>query len=261
MIFTVDPTTDVVTAAGNTLKDGTPVRVSSSVKLPAPLDPARVYFLRDRAGATFKLALFDGDAALDFADAGEGVHDIRATRMSALDSLYTDVERFFRDKGLSEYLGWGRRELTKQINQKPGTRAGRVIWIPGDDTGKTGELGAPKFGKRIPRTVLSWRELATVHIWGRDATAPNDERAHYRVARDLFEQVCRAIDGSSSGMVKYSNPTWNVDTPVERVFGCELTFEVTVDGRVCDAAPAVVNPTIPSFTSAMVFPDGEVPVP
>lgn len=265
MIFTADAGTNLLTtASAHELADGTPLRVSSSTKLPAPLEPGRVYFARDTATAVdqLRLARWDGGAVVDLTDTGSGVHEVRTTRLSALDALYLGLEQHFADEGLDEVLDWGRRALTKQVNQKPGTRAGRVVVVPGDDTGKAGAFVPPRLVGMRPRTVAQWNEVASVHVWGRDATAPNDERAHYRVVRDLLEQVVRGLRKTAPGTYLLSDPTWTAE-PVELVFGAELVVRVTVEGRLSDASPSVVRPplAVDFSESVMVFPDGDEPAP
>lgn len=265
MIFTADAGTNLLTtASAHGLVDTTPLRVSSSTKLPAPLDPGRVYFARDTATAVdqLRLARWEGAPAVDLTDVGTGAHDLRTTRVSALDALFMGLEQHFADEGLDEVLEWGRRALTKQVNQKPGTRAGRVVVVPGDDTGKAGAFVPPRLVGMRPRTVAQWNEVASIHVWGRDATAPTDERAHYRVVRDLLEQVVRGLRKTAPGTYVLSDPTWTTE-PVELVFGAELVVRVAIEGRLSDESPSVVHPplAIDSSGSVMVFPDGDEPAP
>jgi len=263
MIFTVDETTDLITtASSHGLKDGTPLRVSSTVKLPAPLEPGRVYFARDTATSAteLRLARWCDSAAIDLTDTGDGDHSLRTTRVSALDALYMGVEQHFFDEGLSEVLEWGRRAITKQTNQQPGTRAGRVLFVPGDDTGKAGAFAPPRLVGMRPRTIAQWNEVATIRVWGFDPTAPRDERAHYRVVRELFEQVVRGLRKTLPGTYLLSDPAWTTE-PVENVFGCELVARVTVEGRLLDARSTFVGVTSVDVDSVMVFQDGDEPAP
>lgn len=262
--FTVDTVTDVCTAAAHGLADGGPIVVSASgtpSALPVPLVAGAIYNVRDVTPNTFKIAYYAGGAAIDLTTAGTGVLDVRNARpTSALDYLYESVRAYFGAAGRLEVLDWGRRALTKQINQAPApARAGRVVFVPGDDTGKAGKLGAPRHPGGYPRAIYSWNELATIHVWGHDPTAPNDERAHYRVGWDLFELTLRALRDAQVGRILMSDPVWTI-APVERVFGCELTFSVTVDGKILDDSVAIVKPTTPDFTAAMAFASGDVPV-
>lgn len=181
--------------------------------------------------------------------------------ITALDTCFTDCVAYFAARSRPEVLAWGRRALTFQTNaQATGDRAGRVVFVPGDDGGKAGVLTPPKEVGGNPPAIFGWGELCTVHVWGRDGSAPDDERMHYRVAFTLFERLCRAIRTSQCGRIEIGNPKWTI-TPVERVFGAELVFELTVHGQIQDAGGVVVNPTTPEMTSAMHFPSGDVFVP
>jgi hypothetical protein len=181
--------------------------------------------------------------------------------ISALDTLFSDCQAYFQAKGRTEVLAWGRRALTHQTNQQPGAdRAGRVTFVPGDDSGKAGVLTPPKEVGGNQFAIFGWGELCTVHVWGRDSTAPSDERAHYRVTFTLFERILRAMRTSQCGRIELGNPKWTV-TPVELVFGAELVFELTVHGRIQESGAALVNDATPGIDSAMQFPNGDVYVP
>jgi hypothetical protein len=188
-------------------------------------------------------------------------------RLSALDAMVNDVQAYFVEVGLAEVVTFGRRGLNYQLNQLPSpARAGRVVFIPGDEEGKAGKLGPPKEIGTIPaRAIYTFAELAEVQVWGRSVDSPNDERAHYRVVWDLFEATLAAIRCSSVGRFDFGDPRWvqtgkGSGTPpggIDRTFGAALVMQIQVHGRVCEPDRAVVNPTTPDVTdSAMSFPDG-----
>lgn len=98
----VDTTDDTVTATGSALLNGDTVRFSTDGTLPVVLAVNRDHFIREAAGAIFKVANVPGGAALDFADGGTGTHTV--TRQVTLpDSLENDVIEtvvsLFRRKG------------------------------------------------------------------------------------------------------------------------------------------------------------------
>lgn len=265
--FTVNPATNVFSAVAHGLVDLQPVVVNLTSSapgdaLPSPLVADVVYNVRDVAPDTFKLAYYAGGSAIDILTSVVGTAEVRDARpISALDKLFEDCRTAFGAAGRLEVLDWGRRALTKQTNQQAASagRAGRVVFVPGDDTGKAGKLGPVRHPGQRPRSIARWDELAQVHVWGRDSISPNDERANYRVVWNLFELVMRAIRESACGRVEHSDPLWTIE-PVERVFGAELTFSVTVHGRVSDDSITVVKPTTPQQTSQISFPGGDITV-
>ena len=76
--FTANSGTDFVTATGHSYTDTTPVVLSTTGTLPAPLATGTVYYVRDRTGDTFKLAATSGGAAIDITDAGTGTHSVNS---------------------------------------------------------------------------------------------------------------------------------------------------------------------------------------
>lgn len=70
-------TSDTITCVGHGLLDGQAVRVrNQGGGLPAPLDEATKYFVRDKTDDTFKLALTQGGAAIDITTIGTGIHKV-----------------------------------------------------------------------------------------------------------------------------------------------------------------------------------------
>jgi len=183
----------------------------------------------------------------------------------ALSLLVADVKALFVAEvsagGATANVVFGKREPTKQVNQGPG-RANRVVFSPGDPSGKAGTLEGAKldrrgvFGgrKRTSRSLATFRELATVYCWACDATdaaTKNDESKQYDAARLLFDQVVRAIYRSPNvghGGFKISGAQW-IQNKVERVDGAEIMFLLEIEAMVPDepglgdAPTAVVNPT------------------
>lgn len=74
--FTANAGTDVITAAIDNVPNLTPVKLSTTGTLPAPLVAGTVYYTRDTSGNDRKLALTSGGAAIDITDTGSGVHTI-----------------------------------------------------------------------------------------------------------------------------------------------------------------------------------------
>lgn len=106
--FTVNTSTDVVTATGHDYIDGTIVQVSVSGggTLPSPLAASTNYYVRDSASNTFKLALTRGGTAIDITTSGTGTFTVTDT---ALDSTmataaYPSPDVYVR-KELTDYEG------------------------------------------------------------------------------------------------------------------------------------------------------------
>ena len=260
--FTVDTVTNKLLAVGHGLAAGARLALevddADNDTLPLPLQPkasrAR-YFVRDVEVDAFRVAYYDGGAAIDLLSAGVGTFAAEEVRIvSAMDALFEDVATYFAALGRAEVLAWGGDELTKQINQSAATRAGRVVWVPGDDSGKFGKLRQATGLSRRPRQIATFEELATVHIWARDpAASRGDERAHYRACWDLFELVLRAVRSSACGRVVLGDPEV-VKEPVEQVFGFALVLPLSIVGGVVEEAPAVVRASV-SWTSSQL--DGQ----
>lgn len=76
LAFTVNATTNVITATGHTLVDGDKFRADSTTTLPGGLSADTDLFARDVSGSTLKAALTSGGAAIDITDTGTGTHTL-----------------------------------------------------------------------------------------------------------------------------------------------------------------------------------------
>ena len=177
----------------------------------------------------------------------------------ALSLLVADVKALFTaEGGPTANVVFGKREPAKQINQGPG-RANRVVFTPGDPKGTAGSYEGAKIhrrgfgsGRKASKSLLTFREKATVYCWAVDATskeALNDEAKQYDAARLLHDYVVRAIYRSPNvghGTFKLSGPQWFQDKK-ERVYGAEIMFTLEFEAMVPDEAPTIatdiVNPT------------------
>lgn len=74
--FTADAASDVCTAALHRMQDGQQVKLTSTTTLPGGLSLETVYYVRDSAANTFKLAATSGGSAIDITSAGTGTHTI-----------------------------------------------------------------------------------------------------------------------------------------------------------------------------------------
>jgi hypothetical protein len=88
--FTVNATTDVFNVTGHTFINGETVMVSNSGgALPAPLSAATLYYVRDVAANTFKLALTAGGTAVNITTTGTGTNSVQ--RVIDVDLYGTDA--------------------------------------------------------------------------------------------------------------------------------------------------------------------------
>jgi len=178
----------------------------------------------------------------------------------ALTLLVADVKALFTADGNTANVVFGPREPAKQINQGTG-RANRVVFSPGDPTGKAGSYEGAKVTRRGPtfsgrkasKALLTFRERATVYCWAVDATTKdtlNDESKQYDAARLLHDDVIRAIYRSPNvghGSFTVSAPQWLRDKK-ERVYGAEIMFQLEFEAMIPDEPhtlpTAIVNPTV-----------------
>lgn len=153
--------------------------------------------------------------------------------------LYTSMVANLTEYLVTAKVVFGQREPVKQLNQGVG-RANRVVFEPGDPSGKAGSPEPLRNPGGNPRPVGRLGEIATVYCWGYDHDHKNDESAHYAVARALFGQVFRALRNAGFGNLKFGAVEWIVDK-MERRFGYECRFTVTFGTAILDAnLPTVI---------------------
>jgi len=151
-------------------------------------------------------------------------------------NLFDEVKTRLTAATVDATVVFGKREVTKQINQGPG-RANRVVFVPGDEAGALGAYEpvrepGPNLrsrviagGRRTPRSLWDWHVAGRVYVWAFDGTAPEDERKQWDAMVELHDYVVEAIHGAASGNYKIRAPKDPAKT-VERRFGCETMFVV-----------------------------------
>lgn len=159
--------------------------------------------------------------------AAEYYFDAVAARFTAEGTAATNV------------FGW------RSVQQHPDSN--RVSWVPGDPSGKMGELVGAKQPGRNPRSIATVRELFTVYIDAVDTSDLENERVQYHAARLLFDAWFRALYLAGHGNIAVRSVDWNGDALVRR-YGCTLRVTVSIDGMVPDTAAALA----PVDTSAIV---------
>lgn len=125
----------------------------------------------------------------------------------------------------------------------------RIVWVPGDDaTGAAAaEIGPARQPGRNPRPLATVYELATVYVEALDVNAPEDERAQYEAARELFDLWWRAVHLAAYGTVTLRALAW-VNATKERRAGAALRAVLAIEAPVVDLPAAIA----PADTSALI---------
>lgn len=111
----------------------------------------------------------------------------------------------------------------------------RIVWVPGDDTsGAIGDVAGAKYPGRNPRPLATLHELFTVYLEGVDTSAPENERAQYKVARLLFDAWYRAAHLVAHGTFQIRSVGW-LTGKKERRRGATIRVLVSVEAMVADA--------------------------
>jgi len=76
-VVTANATTNRLEAVDHNYQDLDPITFSTTGTLPAPLDPAKTYFVLAAAASDFQVSLTPNGAAVDLTNAGTGIHTAR----------------------------------------------------------------------------------------------------------------------------------------------------------------------------------------
>ncbi len=153
----------------------------------------------------------------------------------ALTKLYDDVVARMDADALAagatvvpQAFGW------RSPAQQP--RAPRIVWVPGDDTGGAlGDVRAARSPGRNARPLVTLGELFTVYLEAVDTTAPEDERAQYQAARELFDAWLRAVYLAARGTFQIRAASWVIERK-ERRYGATVRVLGEIEAMVPDAA-------------------------
>lgn len=165
--------------------------------------------------------------------------------------IHTLVAEHFLSAGVDARVVYGWTEHGKQINQGP-RGANRVVFRPGDDGGKAGQIGPPIRTTTAPRTLATWSTYLDVFVWASDPNLPGDEAAQVGATVCLFEELFRAVHTLYSGYYRFGDPRWVV-SPTEYAFGRELRVGLTLHIPIRDAANPQATPT-PALTAVVIPP-------
>lgn len=182
-----------------------------------------------------------------------------------------NADLLVRVTDLEAVFGW--REVHRQQ-----TKPRRVVWVPGDPTGKAGKLlGATKApiatstrtGQAAKaRNLADLDELFTVYVQAYDPTDPDNELKQYNEARLLFDALIAAIyrsshEGHAVGVVHVDDPIWSVNQN-EQKHGGRLTVVGRVRSPIPDDAINVAYPTTvhvgPDSTTVLPAQDQDITV-
>lgn len=153
----------------------------------------------------------------------------------ALPKLLDDVTARFAAEGTLVPMKFGWRESAKHK-----TTVSRIVWKPGDPSGKAGALGPARQPGRNPRPLATLAELFTVRIEAVDVTDPELERAQYQAARELFDAWWRAVYLAARGTVEVVSISWD-ESKNERRYGAALVVVCSIDAMIPDE-PAAIAP-------------------
>lgn len=166
--------------------------------------------------------------------------------------LVTKVREYFTAHAVTATVTAGFKERQRQDTQGPG-RANRVVFLPGDPSGKGGSLA---FGVRSPglrevfgadgKRAATWRNLGDwdrvlgVSVWAYDPDAATDELVQIAACTDLAIWTRRAVDSVGMADLVWSEATWTV--PKTRSFGQELLIGLTLRQPMPDVPKDVGRP-------------------
>lgn len=155
----------------------------------------------------------------------------------AVDSLYLAVVARFEEKRIDIPNVFGWREP-----QKHKTQASRIVWTPGDENGRLGELLPPRDVGGNPRQIAQLDELFTIRISAFDVDDPENELAQYREARRVYDLLFSAIHASAFGTFTYLDSSWDLSKN-ERRHGEMVIITASVQAPIFDdvAATAPVD--------------------
>lgn len=187
-------------------------------------------------------------------------------RLSVVRALERDMRSYFTEHGYPEVIDFGRTALVKQLNQLPSPlRAGRIVIVPSDDTGKAGKLTHPRTTGQRPRMAYGHDHLVEIHCWGRALlnaagamVGRDDEGAHYDVAYDLYELAMCAVRASQVGRITFGDVRHEIEKEIR--FGFVIVQQLILQGGLFEPDVAIVNPTTHALPdNALTFPAGDVP--
>lgn len=144
------------------------------------------------------------------------------------------------------------------------TTASRFAWVPGDEGGRIGSIGAPKYIGKVRRQIMTLDELFVVYVSGFDPRAPESERAQYRETRRLIDLWFTAVNAVAAGTYSVKDVSWD-QSQNERRHGAMAMITATVEAPIFDEdrlvalvdAQASVQTTMGDHTESSLEPTPE----
>lgn len=150
----------------------------------------------------------------------------------AVTHLVDRVEASMIDAGVVLPHAFGWREPARRDGQS------RIVYVPGDD-GLLGEVLPARYPGRSPRPLATIDELVTVYLEGKDAAAPENERAQYTATRLLLDSWLAAVRRTCPGWAYVRECRW-VDDKNLRRHGSTIRAVLVVEAMVPDLEPVTI---------------------
>lgn len=159
-------------------------------------------------------------------------------------ALVNDVSDYLAAAGVGCNVLFGRNERAKQMNQGAG-QANRVVFQPGDDSGKFGRIATthqPGMRSIHQRSIANFEALMIVSVWAAYKIDPNNEREQMCAAEDLLEWVMRAMQDLRPGLFEWG--AVQITPPSsERIYGLELRAELAYKFPFLSRPANIVTPS------------------
>jgi hypothetical protein len=154
----------------------------------------------------------------------------------ALPNLFDRVVARFAAEGTNVPMTFGWLAPFEQLRTNQ-----RITWVPGDESGSLGTIGAPKYPGGQERQLSTLYELCTLHIVAFDPAARSDERAQYQMTRELFDALSRAIYLEAHGTYKLSAAKW---VQGDRVLRAGASIRVLLELQAPNTDTALTTETV-----------------
>lgn len=166
----------------------------------------------------------------------------------AWENLFTSVDASFVSLGIQAANMFGWLEPAKQ------GEGDRILWVPGDPSGKIGETTGARFPGQRPqfRPIATLHELFTIYIIAADPSDFESEIKQYHAARVLRDQWYAAAYRIAHGTFKIRDEQWKRDQP-DRKYGATIQLIVALEAMTPDRARefVLVDGVTPDVTLAV----------
>lgn len=154
------------------------------------------------------------------------------TTKLALEYAYDSVVAAFAADNLlvDQDFGW------REVSQHNETGRPRITWVPGDPSDSLGAVGGARGPGQYPRPIAQLRERFTVYLFGVDTRDPDNERAQYHVARQLFDAWYCAMYAANTGNFAVVDQAW-LNTQTERRHGATIRVVCEINAPIVEARP------------------------